>query len=182
MRATSRLSRHSRLGASGESDAIELWAVLFQRVDPVQDQHVQMHVEIERTAETLNGIVVEWVPLVAGLHEHGHRSFRLQQLGPDEWRMHNHRGAMPPDFYFLTVPADEARLDRTCAKLQSDPASMFRRYLVCQRMTEPMNSGITWSSNMRPTSAGSGTSREWSRACLTSNRTQSPPCSANSLR
>jgi len=38
----------------GRSHAMELWAVLFQRVDPVQDQHVQMHVEIERTAETLD--------------------------------------------------------------------------------------------------------------------------------
>ena len=41
--------------------------------------------------------------------------------------------ALPPSFDFFAATPDEPRLDATCANLQSDPESMFRQNLICQR-------------------------------------------------
>jgi arylamine N-acetyltransferase len=78
--------------------------------------------------------IFEPIPLQAGTFMQYGRSYRLERLGPQEWRFHNRSGGMPPSFDFFDRPADENRLDDTCAMLQRDPESMFRQNLVCQRM------------------------------------------------
>jgi N-hydroxyarylamine O-acetyltransferase len=63
-----------------------------------------------------------------------HWIFRLELLDDEIWRFHNFPGAIPLDFDFIFAPADEALLARTCGSLQSDPDSMFRQNLICQRL------------------------------------------------
>ena len=77
---------------------------------------------------------VEPLPLVAGEHRQGLRSFTLEQLNDTEWRLHNREGGMPPSFDFRNAPADENLLAETCERLQADPQSKFRENLICQRM------------------------------------------------
>jgi N-hydroxyarylamine O-acetyltransferase len=78
--------------------------------------------------------IFEPIPLrEATSTQHGQR-YRLQRLAPGEWRFHNRDNAMPPTFDFVERPADETLLARTCDTLQTDPESMFRQNLVCQRM------------------------------------------------
>ena len=78
--------------------------------------------------------IFEPIPLQEGTFAQYGRSYRLERLGPQEWRFHNRAGGMPPSFDFFDRPADETLLDSTCTLLQDDPESMFRQNLVCQRM------------------------------------------------
>ena len=79
--------------------------------------------------------IVEPIPLRESESAQYGRHCRLQQLRPGEWRFHNRENGMPPSFDFLDRPAEEAQLTRTCSALQSDPESMFRQNLICQRMS-----------------------------------------------
>jgi len=38
----------------GRTDAMKSRTVLLQRIDPVQNQHVQAHIDVQRAAETLD--------------------------------------------------------------------------------------------------------------------------------
>ncbi len=87
--------------------------------------------------------IAEPIALAAGTHREGSRTFRLEELDDGIWRYHNDLGAMPPSFDFRlrdghvdyeAPDVDEARIAETCASLQSDPESMFRQNLACQRM------------------------------------------------
>ena len=80
-----------------------------------------------------NGLV-EPVALREDHFQQGHREFRLEPLGGDLWRFHNFAGAFPPDFDFIFAPADESLLAKSCDALQSDPESMFRQNLICERL------------------------------------------------
>ena len=61
-------------------------------------------------------------------------TYRLENLPDGTWRFHNVEGRMPPDFDFILEPAEQSRLDETCKTLQSDPQSMFRQNLICERL------------------------------------------------
>lgn len=75
------------------------------------------------------------IPLAEGPVGHDGCRFELTRLTDSGmWRFNNYAGAVPVDFDFLFAPADEARLARSCDALQSDPESMFRQNLVCQRL------------------------------------------------
>jgi N-hydroxyarylamine O-acetyltransferase len=88
--------------------------------------------------------LIEPIPLREGEHEQGSSRFRLERLdagdrrdrgGVEEWRFHNRDGALPPTFDFFHRPADEARLAEVCQQLQTDPDSIFRQTLICQRLS-----------------------------------------------
>ena len=80
-----------------------------------------------------NGLI-EPIPLRAEQFTQGHREFRLESLGSDQWRFHNFPGAIPADFDFLYSPADEEVLAKSCETLQADPESIFKQNLICQRL------------------------------------------------
>lgn len=80
--------------------------------------------------------ILEPIPLRAGDYEQSGRRVRLERLGAGEWRFHNRPGAMPPSFDFVEDDETESRLASTCSDLQTDPQSMFRQNLICQRMTD----------------------------------------------
>lgn len=75
------------------------------------------------------------IPWREGRFRQGTRMVRLEHLSGNRWRYHNHEGAMPPDYDLDLEPGDEARLAAVCADLQSDPTSIFRQNLICQRMS-----------------------------------------------
>lgn len=80
--------------------------------------------------------LLEPIPLQEGEHPQGFRSFRLERIGDDEWRFHNRPGGLPPSFDFFHRRADEDRLTAVGRDLQTDPDSMFRQNLICQRATD----------------------------------------------
>jgi N-hydroxyarylamine O-acetyltransferase len=80
-----------------------------------------------------NGLI-ESIPLSADRFTQGHREFRLESLGGDQWRFHNFAGAIPADFDFTYARADEAILEKSCENLQRDPESIFNQNLICQRL------------------------------------------------
>ena len=80
-----------------------------------------------------NGLI-EPIPLRQDRFRQGRREFRLELLDDEIWRFHNSAGAIPSDFDFIFAPADEALLAKSCDSLQSDPESMFRQNLICQRL------------------------------------------------
>ncbi|MEQ8859872.1 MAG: arylamine N-acetyltransferase [Pseudomonadales bacterium] len=86
--------------------------------------------------------MLEPLPLRAGVHEQFGRRFRLEALGDGEWRFHNRSDGMPPDFDFVDDHHTEARLETRCDELQTDPDSMFRQNLICQRMSEGGGSAL----------------------------------------
>jgi len=80
--------------------------------------------------------VLEPFRLVEGKFNQSARVYRLEKLEAEEWRFHNHKDARPPSFDLHTGPVDEAHLSQVASKLQTDPESMFRKNLICQRMTD----------------------------------------------
>jgi N-hydroxyarylamine O-acetyltransferase len=80
-----------------------------------------------------NGLI-EPIPLRPDRFWQAGREVRLELLDDEIWRFHNFSGAIPPDFDFIFAPADEALLAKSCDSLQSDPESMFRQNLICQRL------------------------------------------------
>lgn len=80
--------------------------------------------------------ILEPIPLREGIHEHFGRAFRLEVLSAGEWRFRNRQGGMPPSYDFISDDETESRLAQTCGTLQSDPESMFRQNLICQKMHE----------------------------------------------
>ena len=80
--------------------------------------------------------ILEPVRLTEGGITQGQRSFRLEHLADGFWRFHNSEGILPPSFDFRFEPADDARLDFQCDRLQRDPMSLFRQNLICQVVTE----------------------------------------------
>jgi N-hydroxyarylamine O-acetyltransferase len=105
--------------------------------DETLGNHLVLKVEIGEPYVVDVGLgngLVEPIPLREGRFEQGHREFRLEPLGEDLWRFHNFAGAIPSDFDFIFAPADESLLAKSCDSLQSDPDSMFRQNLICQRL------------------------------------------------
>jgi N-hydroxyarylamine O-acetyltransferase len=78
------------------------------------------------------------IELREGVHEQFDRSFRLELLNsePSTWRFHNRTGGTPPSFDFFSDDSVEQRLALSCQTLQSNPESMFRQNLICQRISE----------------------------------------------
>ena len=119
-----------------------------ERGDDAFGNHLMLKVSLDgRTWLADVGLgdgIAEPIPLEVGDHRQGARTFRLETLGGGIWRYHNADGAMPPDFDFryreghsgFSAPeADEGRIAEICGRLQTDPESMFRLNLVCQRMS-----------------------------------------------
>lgn len=105
--------------------------------DEVLGNHLVLNVNLEEPYVADVGLgngLIEPIPLRSGSFRQGHREFRLELLDDEIWRFHNFPGAIPLDFDFIFAPADEALLARTCESLQSDPASLFRQNLICQRL------------------------------------------------
>lgn len=80
--------------------------------------------------------ILEPIALIEGEHTQFGRIFRLEQLEPSVWRFHNRNDGLPPSADFHAGADTEERLAETCATLQSNPESMFRQNLICQRMSE----------------------------------------------
>jgi N-hydroxyarylamine O-acetyltransferase len=80
--------------------------------------------------------ILEPIALVEGDHEQYQRSFRLERLSDNEWRFHNRQDGMPPSFDFFGDSTTETKLAQTGEQLQTDPQSMFRQNLICQRINE----------------------------------------------
>lgn len=79
--------------------------------------------------------VLEPFRLAEGKFNQSAGAYRLEKLAPQEWRFHNKKEARPPSFDVRTDPVDEAHLSEIASQLQTDPESMFRKNLICQRMT-----------------------------------------------
>lgn len=108
-----------------------------ERGDEVLGNHLVLSVDLDEPYIADVGLgngLIEAIPLRPDRFRQGHREFRLELLGDEIWRFHNFPGAIPLDFDFIFAPADEALLARTCESLQSDPDSMFRQNLICQRL------------------------------------------------
>ncbi len=99
--------------------------------------HLVLRVDLDRPYLVDVGLgdgLLEPIPIEAGTHREGERSYRLEALeGTERWRFHNHEGSPPPNFDFVTAPADEARLASVCEKLRTDPNSLFVQNLICIR-------------------------------------------------
>jgi N-hydroxyarylamine O-acetyltransferase len=84
--------------------------------------------------------LLEPIPLVAGRYRQRHSNFTLVKLDEpttaQTWRFVNRQGGLPTSFDFVNQTADPTLLDTTCATLQSDANSIFRRNLVVQRVDE----------------------------------------------
>jgi N-hydroxyarylamine O-acetyltransferase len=108
-----------------------------ERGDEVLGNHLVLSVNLDEPYIADVGLgngLIEAIPLRSDRFRQGHREFRLELLDDEIWRFHNFPGAIPLDFDFIFAPADEALLARTCDSLQSDPDSMFRQNLICQRL------------------------------------------------
>ena len=108
-----------------------------ERGDEVLGNHLVLSVKLDEPYIADVGLgngLIEAIPLRPDRFRQGHREFRLELLDDEIWRFHNFPGAIPLDFDFIFAPADEALLARTCESLQSDPDSMFRQNLICQRL------------------------------------------------
>lgn len=108
-----------------------------ERGDEVLGNHLVLSVDLDESYIADVGLgngLIEAIPLRPDRFRQGHREFRLELLDDEIWRFHNFPGAIPLDFDFIFAPADEALLARTCESLQSDPDSMFRQNLICQRL------------------------------------------------
>ena len=108
-----------------------------ERGDEVLGNHLVLSVDLDEPYIADVGLgngLIEAIPLRPDRFRQGHREFRLELLDDEIWRFHNFPGAIPLDFDFIFAPADEALLARTCESLQSDPDSMFRQNLICQRL------------------------------------------------
>jgi len=105
--------------------------------DEVLGNHLVLSVELGDPYVADVGLgngLVEPIPLREDRFRQDHREFRLEPLGGDLWRFHNSVGAIPADFDFIFAQADESLLAKSCESLQSDPESMFRQNLICQRL------------------------------------------------
>lgn len=108
-----------------------------EKGDEVLGNHLVLNVNLDEPYIADVGLgngLVEPIPLRQDRFRQGYREFRLELLDDEIWRFHNFPGAIPLDFDFIFGPADEALLSRTCSSLQSDPDSMFRQNLICQRL------------------------------------------------
>ncbi len=108
-----------------------------ERGDDTLGNHLVLNVNLDEPYVADVGLgngLVEPIPLREGRFTQGDRAFRLELLEDGLWRFHNADGAIPPDFDFEFAPADEALLEKSCESLQSDPESMFRQNLICQRL------------------------------------------------
>lgn len=79
--------------------------------------------------------LVDPIPLQAGEYVQGAHLFRLEEHGPELWRLHNHADASARYFDFQSDAADEAVLIAACERQQTSPTSTFVLNLVCQRHT-----------------------------------------------
>ena len=108
-----------------------------ERGDETLGNHLVLNVNLDEPYLADVGLgngLIEPIPLRQGRFGQGQRQFRLEALGGAFWRFHNAASAIPPDFDFIFAPADEALLAKSCDSLQSDPESMFRQNLICQRL------------------------------------------------
>lgn len=105
--------------------------------DETLGNHLVLAVELDQTYIVDVGLgngLIEPTPLREGKIIQGFREFGLSRLDDGLWRFQNFPGAMPLDFDFEFVRADESLLSKSCEKLQKDPASMFRQNLICMRL------------------------------------------------
>lgn len=75
----------------------------------------------------------EPIPLRPGLHRQGQLSFRLERLGAEWWRLHNHECASIPYYDFTLEPARPDRLLAASEWLRTSSTSPHIRNAVCQR-------------------------------------------------
>ena len=108
-----------------------------ERGDETLGNHLVLNVDLDQPYLADVGLgngLIEPIPLRHDQFRQGHREFRLESLGAEFWRFHNFADAIPSDFDFRFAPADEALLAKSCSSLQSDPESIFRQNLICQRL------------------------------------------------
>jgi N-hydroxyarylamine O-acetyltransferase len=101
--------------------------------DAAMGNHLVLRVELDLPMLADVGIgdgMLEPIRLTPGSFAQGAREFRLEVLEGEFWRFHNHPGALPPSFDFVTE-SDEEHLAKTCHNLQQDEDSLFRQNLIC---------------------------------------------------
>ena len=105
--------------------------------DSMLGNHLVLAVHLEQPYIADVGLgngLIEPTPLRVGPISQEFRNCSLEQIEDDYWRFHNFPGALPLDFDFRYVAADEALLAESCAQLQSDPDSKFMQNLICMRL------------------------------------------------
>lgn len=110
-----------------------------ERGDEALGNHVVLLVRLDETWIADVGFgdgLIEPVPLrEAAVEQRGFR-YRLERIGDNYWRFHNHEYGGAATFDFTTNPADEALFASRCDSLQASPDSPFVMNLVCQRFVE----------------------------------------------
>jgi N-hydroxyarylamine O-acetyltransferase len=109
-----------------------------QRGDEAIGNHLSLIVTLdgrEWLADVgFGGSQAEPIPLAPGEHAHPPFVVALAQGADGYWRLSERFGEGDPfSFDFLSGPADEALLARTCGVLQSDPESLFVQNLIVQQ-------------------------------------------------
>lgn len=107
-----------------------------QRGDAALGNHLCLMVRLDRSYLVDVGFGGSLsAPIVFEEAEHAHAPFRLRlfETGDGYWRFEETGDGAPFSFDVAARPADEALLHRTCAFLQTDPASPFVQNLVVQQ-------------------------------------------------
>ena len=112
-------------------------AVMREKIgDAAVGNHLTLAVKLDRTylCDVSVGIgLVEPAPLAEGPISQGFKRLALERVGGGWWRLHNHKGAMPPSFDFSLGVTDEALLDEKSRWLEKDPSSPFVLNAIAQR-------------------------------------------------
>jgi len=110
-----------------------------ERGDQALGNHLVLRIDLDEPWIADVGLgdgIVEPLPLRMGEYRQGHRCFQLRRLDSGGWRFRNRPDGMPPDYDFFEDSTSEHQLRATCESLQSDPESMFRQNLICQRISD----------------------------------------------
>ena len=69
-------------------------------------------------------------PIRSGTHAANSFTYRIEELGEDWWRLHNHGASNAPSFDFHTARGNEGKFAEQCAALQTSPQSIFVQNLI----------------------------------------------------
>jgi N-hydroxyarylamine O-acetyltransferase len=109
-----------------------------ERGDISLGNHLVLRVDLDRPYIADVGFgdgVLEPIPLMFGGHHCAGYDFRLEELGDDWLRFHNHDQGGAPYFDFSLAPADPDRLAATCRWLSTSPDSIFTQTALGFRHT-----------------------------------------------
>lgn len=104
--------------------------------DAVVGNHLVLRVDLDRPYLADVGFgdgMLEPVPIAEQAFHHDFLDYRLEDLGGNWWRFHNHSTGSAPSFDFELRAAEHSLLASKCEWLQTSPESPFVLNAVAQR-------------------------------------------------